>query len=533
MEDINELLQQLRTLGIAVSAHGDELKVRFAGDALPKELLALLRRNKTRLLRYLQPHSIDAVPVAESYPISSSQFRLWVICQLDETSVAYNMPGMYVFQGDLDRSSFGKALDGLIRRHESLRTVFRENEQGEVRQHVLPAGEIGFRLIYRDLQEERDKLATVDRLAFEAFLTPFDLARGPLLYAALYRVEHDKWILAFMLHHIIGDGWSMQVFLRDLSALYDACRQDHPDPLPALRLQYKDYTFWRLQQLAGETLNGHKRFWLDQLSGELPVLQLPGSKIRPAVKTYRGGAVWRKIDLQRTTELKRLAREQGGTLFMGLLAAVIIALYHYTNREDLIVGTPVFGRDHVDLEHQIGFYVNTLALRMRFKGTDSFREMLLHARDVTLASYEHQIYPFDDLVEALGRPRDMSRNPLFDVMVILQNTGNRVNSPGAHPMPVTGYEGRKILTSKFDLTFDFVEIEEAVQLSLVYNRDIYDHAAIDQLASHFKLALYTLIAQPEMPIRMMEYPDTEGRLLPFARSHHDVEGFNSPVSTEF
>ncbi|NIG57755.1 non-ribosomal peptide synthetase, partial [Chitinophaga sp. Cy-1792] len=320
---------------------------------------------------------IAAAPEQASYPLSSSQRRLWVLSQFEEGSVAYNMPGVYTLTGALDIARLEAAFKTLIARHEILRTVFKEEESG-VQQYILAA--IDF------------KIAALTDISTFCYI-PFDLSAGPLLRAAVGEVSAGEWVFVYVMHHIISDGWSMGVLIKELLHIY----HDN-SPLPVLPLQYKDYAVW--QQSGSDTMS--QAYWLEQFSGELPVLELPADKPRPAVKTYHGGLVQKQLAL---TGLQALLQSTGSTLFMGLVAAVNALLYRYSGQEDIILGSPVAGREHADLEGQIGFYVNTLALRTRFSGSNNYLQLLEQVRQVTMSAYEHQSYPFDELVDALPLKR--------------------------------------------------------------------------------------------------------------------------------
>jgi hypothetical protein len=373
---------------------------------------------------------------------------------------------------------------------------------------ILPPDRSGFAISFHDLREGAAGLGDHIRADFSR---PFDLSAGPLVRASLYRVGESKWVFSYVLHHIISDGWSMEILIREMLALYGGA---HGTPggmagkdrtLSPLRIQYKDYAVWQQGQLSGGLLSEQRAYWLEQLGGELPVLEMPADRPRPAVKTYHGGVVSRRLDRSLSEGLERLSRGQGGTLFMGLLAVVNTLLYRYTGQEDIIVGSPMAGRDHADLEDQIGFYINTLVLRTRFKGTDSFTDLLDKVREVTVGAYTHQAYPFDELVDELGLRRDISRNALFDVAVTLQSKGlgKRDNALSLGPIKAHGYEGIAREITKFDLSFEFPETAEDFRIE--YNSDIYDRQTIERLAGHFERIVQAILRQPSMPIAQLSY----------------------------
>jgi amino acid adenylation domain-containing protein len=469
------------------------------------ELAAFI--NKTAAVQFSR---IDPMPAQSHYPLSRSQQRLWVLCQFEEGSIAYNMPGIYVFEGSLNQAALLYAFEKLIERHEVLRTVFRNDEEGNVRQFVLPAGDVDFRIHFQDLQDQSEldqKLAAAVR---KELLKHFDLAKGPLLRAGLLQIADNRWIFLQTIHHIISDGWSMNILIRELLLYYNAFIKSKESELPPLRIQYKDYAAWQQQQLNTETYNAHRCWWLQQFSGELPVLQLPADRVRPAVKTYNGDVVHKSINKDLLHALKMRVSEYGGTLFMGLLAAVNALLYRYTGQEDIIIGSPTAGREHIDLEDQLGFYANTVAFRTRFKGNNSFEELLAIVKQVTVGAYEHQSYPFDELVEELQLQRDMSRNALFDVSVALHNTQVNAIAEGQHleNLSISNYKEAEHLFCKFDVIFNFVEHADGLYTGIEFNRDIYNKSTIERLAGHFEQLLTSIIQDITTPIYKINYLTT-------------------------
>ncbi|HEY0067855.1 MAG TPA: amino acid adenylation domain-containing protein, partial [Flavisolibacter sp.] len=455
--------------------------------------------------------TIEPVEPQKDYALSSSQRRLWILSQFEEANRAYNMPGVCVFEGSLDRKAFEAAYASLVERHESLRTTFRENEQGEVRQFIQLPGTSGFALDYFDLRSEAGRELMVKELIGKDLARSFDLSAGPLLRASLYQTEDSRWVFSYVMHHIISDGWSMNILTRELLQLYDAHARGVASSLTPLRIQYKDYAAWQQQQLGGERLQAHKDYWMKQFEGEIPVLELASDKPRPAVKTYNGEAVHLILNAELSKGLKELTRQQGGTLFMGILAAVNTLLYRYTGQEDIILGSPIAGRQHADLEEQIGFYLNTLALRSRFNGEQSFSELLEQAKQVTLDAYEHQAYPFDELVDLLALRRDLSRSALFDVMVVLQNNersgGGALQDLGG--LRISNYGDSEATGSKFDLSFTFSEKRDELQLVLAYNSDIYTASTAERMVRHLERLVSAIIREPQKPIQQLDYLQEE------------------------
>ncbi|RBL90508.1 non-ribosomal peptide synthetase [Chitinophaga flava] len=524
------LLKKIREHNLLLEIVEGKLEVFTDGQAPDPLLLAEIRERKSELVEFLLANdqanfdtsfkiNIPVIPVAESYPLSPSQRRMWVLSQFRESSIGYNMSGAYVFEGAFNDAALTAAFHALIARHEILRTVFREDEHGVVRQFILPAERVGFAVASHDLRTAIDPGAAAAALGHEAFIQPFDFVSGPLLRAGLYQVADNKWIFTYVMHHIISDGWSMGILFREVLGLYDSFIKGNASPLPPLRIQYRDYASWQQEQLSGALLESHKRYWLGQFDGDVPVLELPSDKVRPAVKTYNGGAVVRRSI--NATGMRVLLQPSGATLFMGLLALVKALFYRYTQQGDITIGTPVAGREHADLEDQIGFYVNTLALRTRFSGDDSYRMLLHRVRDVALGAYEHQVYPFDELVDELKVQRDMSRNPLFDVQVIADNAESpRGEEPsGGKDWQARNYEGVVNRGSVFDLVFHFTETATSLETEVVYNTDVFSERNIIQYLDHLENLLEAVQLAPDTPISQLAYLGEE--------EQHQLNGFNN------
>ncbi|HSH66949.1 MAG TPA: amino acid adenylation domain-containing protein, partial [Bacteroidia bacterium] len=468
-------------------------------------------------------------PVAENinYPLSNTQKRLFILAQFEEGNIAYNMPGIYVFEGNLNLKALRFALNKLVDRHESLRTVFKEDDNGEVKQFILSRQELKFSLGNHDLRGKKYQKKQLEEKLQEKQLKPFDLSEGPLLRASLFRVEDNKWIFVYVVHHIISDEWSMKILVNELGSIYNSYIKGDKNALPPLQIQFKDYVSWQQQQLAEETANKHKEYWLNQFEGELPVLELPADFQRPAVKSYHGGIYSKTLDSHATHAFKKFNGEQSSTLFMGLLALVNTLLYKYSGQQDIIIGTPVAGRAHVDLENQIGLYLNTLALRNQFNAEDGFKTLLGKTKQLAHESFEHQIYPFDELVDKLNLKRDMSRSALFDVMLVLQNNEhiNAQEQQEINELSIAPYQGDlKDTFSKFDLTFSFNDTIDGLQLSIEYNSDIYLKETIIRLADHLECLMQQVVHYPEIAIGKLNLLNEKEKI-------QLLEGFNGATTT--
>lgn len=545
MKEVNDIIKTLREANIRLTLKNDDLLVDASSGEIGEELIAAIRSNKQKLVSYLRKNvtngsslTIKPVPQREYYPLSSSQRRLWVLNQVNPESIEYNIPGAYIFEGNLDKEALALTFRSLIARHEILRTVFKENEQKEVMQYVYDAeNDNTAKLEYHDLRDNGWNEKETAQSIIKFLNAPFDLVRGPLIRAALYQVSDHKYIFAYSLHHIISDNWSKGILIQELLALYNAQINGAANPLTPLAIQYKDYATWYSEQLNNNSIEQHKDYWLHQFEGELPVLDLPADKERPAVRSNRGASITGTIDKTLADGIKQLAQEQGGTLFMGLLAVLNTLLYRYSNQQDIIVGMPVAGRSHAELEGQIGCYINTLALRTRFSSDDPFKSLLQIVRSTTLDAYAHQLFPFDELIDALPLKRDMSRTALFDVLVDFHDHTLAQGSAQLDDLQVKPYESGEHTISKFDLTFGFMAFNDDLKLSVEYNTDLYHRETIETLIGHFNRLLQAILENPLLPVSQLEYiPAAEKELLltggPESPAYRSVLSlFNEHVST--
>lgn len=434
------------------------------------------------------------------YAVSDGQRRLWTLSQLEEHSRAYHLSGKMIFTTAVNPSHLEEAILQVISRHEILRTVFRENESGELRQLVLPVEDTVFILNSKDGTELED----ADIIAYMEAETrkPFSLANGPLLRAGLILQANGHYLFYYALHHIVSDGWSMEVLKKEMMDYYTAYAAGTTPVVSPLNFQYKDYVAWKEEKLGQETLTGLRDYWLEQLRGELPVLSLPSAKGRPSFLTNNGRLLSVMLGREQTKSLRDLCSRHNVTLFMALLATLKALFYRYAAQEDVIIGCPVAGRDHAALDNQIGFYINTLVMRTRFNGNDSFTALLQKVKQVTLQAFEHQLYPFDRLVEELHLKRDMSRSPLFDVSMILQNQHDRNEDHNDSTLEVTD---KGTTASKFDLSFEFWEGTDDLRMNLEFNTDIYEKREMTRLMEHFNNLLNALINSPDAPLHAAGY----------------------------
>ncbi|SHL03865.1 non-ribosomal peptide synthetase [Flavobacterium chilense] len=509
------LLKKLNNSNIKIDLVDEKLDIQAPKGVMTADLLNEIKLYKNDLIEFISSYKakkdkhqfIPQVPIQHSYVLSSSQHRLWLLSQLESASVAYNMPSVFQLKGNLDISSLKNAFQLLIERHESLRTLFKE-EYGEVRQIIVPIEDIRFQLEYEDISHNANLPVKEKEIIKKEIEYSFDLSQDSLLHAKLIKTTQDTYTFVCVMHHIISDGWSNEVMIRELFTLYNSALNE--DPLSPLHIQYKDYAAWQQNQLNEADMEKHKAYWLSQFENELPNLNLPTYQIRPAIKTYNGKSEKKLFSDILVKDFNALCQSQGSTLFMGLLAIVKVLFYKYTNQKDISIGSPIAGREYLDLQNQIGFYANTLALRTCFKEKDNFSDLLANVKEVTLNAYKHQAYPFDELVEQLPLKRDMSRNPLFDVMITLQNTDNlKSGIYRLGEIEVQNYYLEEDTISKFDLKFSFIELDKGLDLIITYNTDLYTQGFIERLLGHLETLLQQVTEQPERAINSLDYLSTD------------------------
>ncbi|HEY6806350.1 MAG TPA: amino acid adenylation domain-containing protein [Pyrinomonadaceae bacterium] len=458
--------------------------------------VALLAHNLENELR--RGRITAATPIVPLHkheaPLSFAQQRLWFIDQFEEGSSAfYNMPAGVRLKGRLDLDALARTFNEIVRRHHILRTAFVPVD-GQPVQVVQP--DISLSLPLADLShlqtEERD--VALQRLRREEAELAFDLSTSPLLRVSIVRLSPDDNVVLLIMHHIVSDGWSIGVIVREVVALYEAYAAGEQSPLPELPIQYTDFAAWQREQLQGEALARELDYWRGALGTDLPTLNLPTDRPRPAVQSYRGGQISLALTTELTSSLRELAQQQGATLFMVLLASFQGLLQRYSGQDEIVVGTPVAGREQAETESLIGFFVNTIVLRSDLSGNPSFTELLVRVRNTTLNAYAHQAVPFEKLVEELQPQRSLSHAPLFQVAV----------SYLIDPLPELRLPELEIefletnnQTAKFDLSLELQENSDSVAATINYSTDLFDVETIRRMAGHFQALLTEVVLNPE------------------------------------
>ncbi len=426
------------------------------------------------------------------WPLSFAQQRLWFIHQLDPRGSAYNMPFALRLRGSLDVGALRRSLTEVVRRHEAVRTVF-VDRGGEARQVVLPAAPVPIPVLDLAGLPEDPRAVELLRLLAKEGLRPFDLARGPLLRALLVRTAAAEWALCFTMHHVVSDGWSMGVLVREVSALYGAYSRGRESPLPELELQYADFALWQRQWLAGSRTEEQLRYWRKKLEGAPRVLELPTARLRRSTLGMTEKSAPFEISATATQGLRGLGRSEGATLFMTLLAGWQALLGRYTGQDDVVVGTGIANRTRAELEGLIGFFVNSLVLRGDLSGDPGFRELLGRVRETTLGAFANQDLPFERLVDELAPERSLMHNPLFQVAFALQNMERSVLTLGDLEMEPLG---RGEAGAKFDMTVTLFEDGDRVLGQIDYPSDLFEAETVGRMAEHFCLLLESMVADP-------------------------------------
>jgi amino acid adenylation domain-containing protein len=503
--NVAELLSNLRRREVKIWADDGQLFCSAPKGALTAALRAEIRERKPEILAFLHAASITDRSVGapmhplareKNLPLSFAQERLWLLDQLEPGRSVYHMSSMFRLNGSLDTTALERSLGEMVSRHEVLRTTFTTFEDQPAQIIAPSSGHFDLSVVdLRDLCELQRESEAV-RLAGEEIRRPFNLTTDLMLRAGVFRLAADEHILFLVLHHIACDGWSMGILYKELSTLYAAFSDGRPSPLPDLPIQYADFAQWQRKDLHGPVLGAEVAYWKHQLRG-LPVLELPTDWPRPAVQTYRGDRQNARLGKYPTRALKDLSRQEGASLFMTLVAAFQILLYRYTGQEDIVIGTPIAGRNRVETEGLIGFFINSLVLRTSVSGDCTFRELLRRVREVTFEAYAHQDVPFEKLLQELRPERDLSRTPLFQIFFNMVNVGEiSLELAGLKTEPLS----TESVESKFDLTIYVRERDQGLHFNLVYNADLFTRSRMGEMLRQYERLLTQVGQTPDQTI---------------------------------
>jgi amino acid adenylation domain-containing protein len=453
--------------------------------------------------KQVPPVDIFSIEEQDHYAVSHGQKRMWILDQVEENQIAYNIPIQYFIEGSINKRAFIQAFEMLVDRHEILRTTF--TSVGSVlRQRIAFSQTSSFEAAYIDMRTSDDPMASGLQVAREEAAQPFDLANGPLLRVKLIQLDDLRYIFLFTVHHIISDGWSVEILRKELHEVYSCLADGTAVTQKALRIQYKDYAAWQIQELNSERLVTSRNYWLSQFSGSIARIELPADRIRPAIQTFRGASYTHCLARPLTVKISDLARKEGVTVFVTLLSALKTLFFRYTLQTDIILGTPVAGREYLALNNQVGLYMNLLPLRNRLHGGLSFRRLLLDVKSTTLLAQQHQLYPFDRLIDDLNLPRDISRSPLFDIVFIFNTDSTSEEFPlfkSERAWPC----GQGLITSQFDLTITISVQADQFEIAVQYNIDLYDEWRIKNLVAHYENILKAVVNNVEIELRDIDF----------------------------
>jgi amino acid adenylation domain-containing protein len=433
-------------------------------------------------------------------PPSYAQQRLWLAYQLDKDGSAYNIIKAIGMKGDLNKEALERSINEVINRHETLRTSF-DDEGGALRQVIR--GEAGLTIKVEQLEagtREQMRKQAEEEASREAG-RGFDLSKWPLMRLRLLRVDEQEHILLIVMHHIISDGWSMGVMMRELGRIYDCYSRGEEHDLEELEIQYADYAAWQKEWLEGGELEKQMGYWREQMKGAPPVLEIPTDYARQAEQSYNGRGEQVVIGRETTRKLKELSRREDVTMFMSLLTAFGVLLSRYSNQKEVVVGTPMANRSRAEVEGLIGFFVNTLVMRVAVDGQESYRELLKKVKGVGLGAYANQDVPFEKLIEELQPERDLSHSPLFQVMLALQNQPAdelKLRDLKLEALPFE-YE-----TSKFDMTLSLTEGNERIKGAIRYKTDLFKKETIQRMARHFERLVESVVEDPDGSVSQLE-----------------------------
>jgi len=464
-------------------------------------VLQKLKQQQSKTGNNQKKQKLSLIPVSreEDIPLSFAQTRLWFLAQFDQENSPYHVPIFWQIKGSLNLKALEQAITEIINRHEILRTTFSVVNESPV-QVINPPYQLSIPVINLEGETENIKLEKVRQLATEELQTSFDLSTSPLLRVKLLKINPQFHILLLVIHHIIFDGWSVDLFRQELSTLYSSFRLNQPASLPKLALQYADFTHWQRQWLQGEILETQLNYWRQQLKNAPPLLEFPVDKPRPSVQTYEGSSQSIHLSLTLTQQLKGLSQTSGTTLFMTLLTAFTVLLYRYSGQEDIVIGTAIANRNRQELEPLMGFFVNTLALRTNLQSHLTFLELLQQVKDKTLASYDHQDLPFEKLIDELQIERSLSNHPLFQVFFTLQNESQETLELPELTISNFDWENK---TTLFDLGLICRETPQGLIAELEYRTDLFEAKTIQGIVKHLEVLLQGIVDNPQQSINTL------------------------------
>nr|AAF17280.1 NosC [Nostoc sp. GSV224] len=505
--NIEQLVVDLSKQGVKLWVEGEQLRVNAPKGVLTLETRDLLTKNKAELIFLLHEKNADTdtdfPPIKaerpQNLPLSFAQERLWLLNQLEPDNPSYNEQAALKLHGKLNVVALEQSLNKIIDRHEALRTNFRTINEQPV-QVITDSLNLNVPIV--DLSElpESEREIACQQLATTEANRPFDLASSPLIRASVVKLTEVEHALVLTIHHIVVDGWSIGVLMRELATIYSAFCNNLSPQLPELPIQYADFAIWQRQWLQTEVLQTQLDYWKQLLKNAPTLLELPTDRPRPPIQTFRGEIQYGEFSVELSEAIANFTRQEGATLFMTLFAAFVTLLYRYTDSDDIVVGTPIANRDRLELEGLIGFFVNTLVLRTDLSGNPSFQQLLSRVRQLTLQAYAHPDLPFEELVKVLQPQRDLSHTPLFQVMFVLQNAP--ISEVELADLTISSLPAQSA-TAKFDLTLSMQNTATGLVSVWEYNADLFDASTIERMRGHFQTLLEGIVANPQEQISQL------------------------------
>lgn len=466
-----------------------ELPLRKLFESPNIDGLATLVKENKKEIKPIDDYPIDPISRELELPLSFGQQRLWFLDQLDPGTPLYNNFTAFVLKGKFEIEAFKKSIREIVTRHESLRTIFQEIN-GQPKQVILPEIELPITFVKTDKLE-------VEKLALEEAREPFQLSKGPLFRIKVIQVDPLENVLFMTAHHIISDGWSVNVMVSELITCYSAFFENRLPVLGPMEIQYADYAAWQRKWMSGDRLSDQINYWKTELDGIPPSLDLPYNHPRPSIQTSNGASRWFEFSEELTAKLNAFSKEEGLTVFMLLVGGVNVLLHKYTGEEDIVIGTPIANRNRLKTEGLIGFLLNVLVLRNTFTGNTTIKHLLKQVKETSLNAYAHQDLPFELLVEALQIQRDMSRSPIFQVILDFQDTQRQ-------ELRIPGLEFNRLQidtgTTKYDLAISMEDHGNVLGGYFNYNIDLFDTSTIDRMISSFEMILKGIVTQPNLPV---------------------------------
>jgi len=504
---IKELLNKLKDLKIFLEVKNGKIKVNAPKGILTSELIASIKKNKSQLIKLLSSKSIVQKTLKKKdYDLTPTQEFMWFTHKHLGGDTAYNISSIYKFKGNLNTEYLEQSIHKSIERHESLRTIIKEDKTGKPRQLILPIEKIKFKIQKNDLSNTTKE--SIHNYIKHDYLKPFKLDTDILIRVSVIKTDPNEHLFLLTLHHIISDGWSLEVLAKEIMSYYNTSINDGTTTIfPDLTVQYRDYSEMLSEKIKGVFYDETIRFWKKQLAGELPILEIPTYDVRPKIKTYNGHTIMSSFSQEFSILLSSFSKSQKLTIFTTLLGSINGLLSRYTNQTDIILGTTVAGRDYSNTTNQIGLYSNALAIRTRFDSSISFKNLINTQNEILLKTFEHKELPFSKVIENLKLKKQTNRSPLFDVMVILQNQNTaRINNQlGIEGLEIEPYTEISRKVSQYDITFSFIQLTDKLQLSVEYNTDLFKNKFIKRFIKHLKNFILSGINSPDISINKLSY----------------------------